>query len=576
MSALVSKPGITNASSLAIPKNWDAAWFRSFINNQLTGADVRNAVGSNGIKVSGNLASPYGTISISGLGFTLDTPTSGSTAVSGTGTFSGGAIQMGDGFFAVSGATPYMAGNLYYSDAAGNYIYERSTITATLYAQNNNSSIGHQWYSAPGGTAGTAATLTELMRLTVAGTLILGAGTNGYVPTYFGGSPGFVTAASQNQSFVNFMRFDSSVFGPSLGLSKSRSNTIGVSSAVQAGDSVGDVVFLGADGSNGWPVACRIIGLAEAAATAGSLVGDMQFLVGVGASAAEICRMRGGDGVSYFFSTVQPTFVASTFAGNQRALIQLNGKVDAMIDFTAAGAFRGYIYQSGTTNELRMLSESSLTGYTNGGTLAYTWDSNTRLSHRGASLSPTGTTHAVSLNMTGASTEYGLVINSTNANTLSSTHFITFGDQGTESGKIQQGASTSTCLYTTSSDYRLKSNVVTLDHNVGMQILSQLRPVSFTWTKDNINDIGFIAHEVQAVVPQAVGGLKDAVNDDGSIRPQGLDLSKLIPWIVAALQSHDAQLQTANAQIAAYQTQIATLQAQVATVSPAAPATPTP
>jgi hypothetical protein len=64
--ALKSKPGITTANTLSIPTNWDAAWFRSFIANKLQGADVRNAVGANGITVSGTIASPYATISLSG------------------------------------------------------------------------------------------------------------------------------------------------------------------------------------------------------------------------------------------------------------------------------------------------------------------------------------------------------------------------------------------------------------------------------------------------------------------------------------------------------------------------------
>lgn len=57
-----SKPGITGASVLAIPKDWDQSWFKHLVHNQLKGADIRNAVGTGGIKVSGTLASPYATI----------------------------------------------------------------------------------------------------------------------------------------------------------------------------------------------------------------------------------------------------------------------------------------------------------------------------------------------------------------------------------------------------------------------------------------------------------------------------------------------------------------------------------
>jgi hypothetical protein len=63
VAALISKPGLSGAAALSIPKDWDPAWFRGFINNLLKGADVRNAIGANGIKVSGNISSPYATIS---------------------------------------------------------------------------------------------------------------------------------------------------------------------------------------------------------------------------------------------------------------------------------------------------------------------------------------------------------------------------------------------------------------------------------------------------------------------------------------------------------------------------------
>lgn len=68
MTALISKPGLTSASVLAIPKDWSASWFRSIISSLLQGGDVRNAVGANGITVSGTIASPYATISIGGTG----------------------------------------------------------------------------------------------------------------------------------------------------------------------------------------------------------------------------------------------------------------------------------------------------------------------------------------------------------------------------------------------------------------------------------------------------------------------------------------------------------------------------
>jgi len=63
---LATKPGINGANTLSIPTAWDATWFRKFIANSLQGADVRNAVGAGGIKVTGNISSPYATIGFSG------------------------------------------------------------------------------------------------------------------------------------------------------------------------------------------------------------------------------------------------------------------------------------------------------------------------------------------------------------------------------------------------------------------------------------------------------------------------------------------------------------------------------
>jgi len=65
---LPTKPGINGANVLSIPKDWDATWFRKFINNSLKGADVRNAIAGAGIAITGNISSPYAMISATGGG----------------------------------------------------------------------------------------------------------------------------------------------------------------------------------------------------------------------------------------------------------------------------------------------------------------------------------------------------------------------------------------------------------------------------------------------------------------------------------------------------------------------------
>jgi len=115
-------------------------------------------------------------------------------------------------------------------------------------------------------------------------------------------------------------------------------------------------------------------------------------------------------------------------------------------------------------------------------------------------------------------------------------YHIGFGDgtgSYTERGVISTDGSVTN--YGGTSDYRLKENVIQLTGAINrVKMLSPSR-FNFIDKPEQMMD-GFIAHEVQAVVPEAVVGEKDALKEDGSIRPQQLDNSKLVPLLTAALQ----------------------------------------
>jgi len=89
------------------------------------------------------------------------------------------------------------------------------------------------------------------------------------------------------------------------------------------------------------------------------------------------------------------------------------------------------------------------------------------------------------------------------------------------------------------SDYRLKENVVRLTN--ALDTINKLNPVTYDWIADKSKGQGFIAHELQAVVPDCVTGEKDAVNPDGSIKPQGVDTSFLVSTLTAAIQELNAK-----------------------------------
>ena len=102
--------------------------------------------------------------------------------------------------------------------------------------------------------------------------------------------------------------------------------------------------------------------------------------------------------------------------------------------------------------------------------------------------------------------------------------------------------------YNTSSDYRLKENVVAMSG--ATERLKQLKPSRFNFIADPNKTVdGFLAHEVQDIVPEAISGTKDAVDDEGNPEYQGIDQSKLVPLLVATIQELEAriaQLEGAN------------------------------
>jgi hypothetical protein len=156
------------------------------------------------------------------------------------------------------------------------------------------------------------------------------------------------------------------------------------------------------------------------------------------------------------------------------------------------------------------------------------------------------------LRATGGAYEFATVdnnamfINSTTSASGSVT-FIVFNQRGALRGSISTNGSTTS--YNTSSDYRLKENVAPMQN--ALATVQALKPVTYTWKSTGEKSQGFIAHELQAVVPDCVTGEKDAVNEDGSIKPQGIDTSFLVATLTAAIQEQQALIAQLQLDVAA-------------------------
>jgi hypothetical protein len=145
-------------------------------------------------------------------------------------------------------------------------------------------------------------------------------------------------------------------------------------------------------------------------------------------------------------------------------------------------------------------------------------------------------------------------------------------------GRIEQNGAT-TVAYTTSSDYRLKENIAPMTGALAKVAL--LKPVTYQWKLDGSDGQGFIAHELQEVVPDCVTGEKDAMrteqyeispaipatyDDEGNeLTPvveavmgerevpqyQGIDTSFLVATLTAAIQEQQAIITQLQADVAA-------------------------
>mgnify|MGYP003672518331 CR=1 FL=1 len=96
--------------------------------------------------------------------------------------------------------------------------------------------------------------------------------------------------------------------------------------------------------------------------------------------------------------------------------------------------------------------------------------------------------------------------------------------------------------YGGASDYRLKENIQPLSSATSRTLA--LNPCTFNWIEDADNTAiqGFVAHEVAAIVPEAVVGEKDALDEDGNPHYQTIDPSKLIPILVKTIQELEARI----------------------------------
>jgi len=156
----------------------------------------------------------------------------------------------------------------------------------------------------------------------------------------------------------------------------------------------------------------------------------------------------------------------------------------------------------------------------------------------------TGLTGKYATYLTFPSGGYGMGMN-TSSGTSNTFHY--YFNQGTFVGQVYTNGSAT--IWASASDYRLKENVVT-DWDATTR-LKQLKPSRFNFIKDSSNTLqdGFLAHEVQDIVPEAIVGVKDEVDENGDAKYQSIDQSKLVPLLTKALQEQQTIIEDLKSRI---------------------------
>jgi hypothetical protein len=219
-----------------------------------------------------------------------------------------------------------------------------------------------------------------------------------------------------------------------------------------------------------------------------------------------------------------------TVAGEVRSL---DGTVSTYI--TSANGAGGYIgtrsndylsFQTNATDRMRIDSSGSLRV---GGTSSF------------------GLNEKIALYGTSTANNPTIISDKAAAGVVSSNHILFNNGNGYVGSITTLNSGTG---FNTSSDYRLKENNV--DITDGIIRVKQLNPYRFNFIANPDTTVdGFFAHEVQSVVPEAVTGTHNEVDDEGNPVYQGIDQSKLVPLLTAALQEAITKIEDLETRIQA-------------------------
>jgi|TARA_B100001094_G_scaffold93238_1_gene89125 hypothetical protein len=267
-------------------------------------------------------------------------------------------------------------------------------------------------------------------------------------------------------------------------------------------------------------------------------------------------RMRITSNGNIGIGTTSPSTELHVYSADQNALtVQTNTGINQI---TMANSTNSPTYITADSYALKLKADDNAWGGTASGIQFRVKNAETfRCDSAGSTLFNTTTSYGTPkysvmwVKMTSGS-QRGISFQATST-TSTDDALLMFNGGGGACGSVTMTYSATS--FNTSSDYRLKENVV-YDWDATTR-LKQLKPCRFNWIADDTNTAidGFLAHEAAEVVPNAVTGEKDATKEafldsDGnamagtSIKEQVMDHAKLVPLLVKTIQELEARITT--------------------------------
>jgi len=562
MSGIFESTGTSNAASVII-RSGNATTsglyaYARFVNNDSNAQDWRiGTYGTNNLSIVNAKASTTPVVLDTSGNLGLGVTPSGWNGVNWVGID----IKNATGGAGLSTLYPFVAANAY--NAGAGWIY-KTTAAASYYQQGVGS---HSWHTAPSGTAGDAISFTQAMTLDASGNLGIGtsspaqklhvvgdgnfaraSATDTYIQASNSVATFNITQSANGSTYLYNYGAYNLYFGTgsatkmtldasgNLGLgvtpsawdtSAVRALQIGAQAAFAAESSVAHVLtnayynagwkYIGTgyatdyyqlDGAHVWRTA--------ASGTAGNAITFTQAMT-LDASGNLV---------------VGGTSALGTTSG--RGNITVNG-TSSILSFGISGSLAGYVLHDGTDLWINNAGAGAQRFYTNGSERA-------RIDSSGNLLVGTTTSNA---QLTLSKDYGGGTAISMNATSSGAYTGILFSQAGTTVGYVSVG--TSSTSYVTSSDYRLKNTIAPMTGALAKVAL--LKPCTYKWNADGSNSQGFIAHELAEVVPECVVGEKDAVDEDGNPKYQGIDTSFLVATLTAAIQEQQAIIDSLKARL---------------------------